>query len=396
MRPEPEATPSSGAPAGLATPPEPEGLTPAWLTQALRCGGVLRRASVVALEAGPLGPGQGLTGRLARLRVRYDVEEPGAPGSLIAKFPAGPGPIRELGRMFRLYQREARFYQELAPRAGLPTPRLYWAAETSDGLPVLLLQDLTEASPGDLLAGCNLARAEHLLGWLARMHAAWWASPELERLPWLPTPNDALVVQFIGSRGPDAWDTFLRRFRRHLPPPLMTLGKRMQRNPTVLDRLAAPPLTLVHGDFRLNNLLFAASDGPLLAVLDWQTAVRGRGPMDVACLFASSLSPADRREAERELLPRYHRALLENGVRGYSFQQCWEDYRLAVINLFSQIVFLNAVLDMPSLLRDEVEPVTGQRLLSALLELDPLELLPSPSPWRRWASALGWLLGRPA
>jgi len=38
-----------------------------------------------------------------------------------------------------------------------------------------------------------------------------------------------------------------------------------------------------------------------------------------------------RRALERRLLARYHAGLLERGVQGYAWADCWRDYRLAVI-----------------------------------------------------------------
>lgn len=154
---------------------------------------------------------------------------------------------------------------------------------------------------------------------------------------------------------------------------------------SVLDRLAARPVTLVHGDLRINNVMITDVDkGAVRAVLDWQTAVRGRGPMDIASLFTSSLQPDDRRVAEAELIPAYHQLLLRLGVRDYTFDECWRDYRLAVANQFSQVVFLSSVLDLEGRLEEGVSAATGLRLAAALVQLDVVELLGARRLWRRW------------
>jgi hypothetical protein len=126
---------------------------------------------------------------------------------------------------------------------------------------------------------------------------------------------------------------------------------------------------------RANNVLFSA-DGRPRAFIDWQTAVRGRGPIDVANLFVSSLHPGDRQAAERELLPRYRDLLVQAGVRGYSWEDCWLDYRLAVLNQFSQVVMLGHMLEVDEQLEDGVGAVTGGRLVAALLDLPLDDLLP--------------------
>jgi aminoglycoside phosphotransferase (APT) family kinase protein len=84
----------------------------------------------------------------------------------------------------------------------------------------------------------------------------------------------------------------------------------------------------VHSDYRLDNMLFAAgrADRPL-TVVDWQTVQLGVGPSDVAYFLGSAFEPELRRSCERDLLLRYHRALVEDyGVSGYPFDQCWHDY----------------------------------------------------------------------
>jgi hypothetical protein len=147
--------------------------------------------------------------------------------------------------------------------------------------------------------------------------------------------------------------------------------------------LSAPPRTLVHADLRINNLMFDPTNGQLAAVIDWQSTVAARGPLDVARLFVNNLEPEDRWHAERELLPEYHSRLLRLGVQGYSYEECWRDYRLAVINQFGQVVVLSSLLDIDEQLDKDLGPKTGTRLVVALLELPLMELMQSRALWRR-------------
>jgi hypothetical protein len=53
----------------------------------------------------------------------------------------------------------------------------------------------------------------------------------------------------------------------------------------------------------------------------------GSGPSDVAYILGSAFAPERRRSCERDLLIRYHRALVEDyDVSGYPFDHCWRDY----------------------------------------------------------------------
>ena len=72
---------------------------------------------------------------------------------------------------------------------------------------------------------------------------------------------------------------------------------------------------LVHGDFRLDNLLFGTGPGaPPITTVDWQTVSYGFGLSDVAYLLSAGLTPADRRANEDGLLHVYREALAAHGV----------------------------------------------------------------------------------
>lgn len=110
----------------------------------------------------------------------------------------------------------------------------------------------------------------------------------------------------------------------------------------LLTEFSTPPRTILHGDYRLDNLFFGTPQGDApLAVIDWQILSAGRGPYDAAYFLCGSLSPADRRSHEMEILRSYHRTLEEYGVRGYSFEQCAWDYRHCA--LFCQYIPVTSV-----------------------------------------------------
>jgi aminoglycoside phosphotransferase (APT) family kinase protein len=104
-----------------------------------------------------------------------------------------------------------------------------------------------------------------------------------------------------------------------------------------VDALAAAmcegPNTLVHGDFRVDNLVFAADGGPPL-VFDWQAISRGSGVVDAAQLITLGLRPDDRRAHETALLRTYHEGLAEGGVT-ISEDDLMAGYRLGIAYLFA-------------------------------------------------------------
>ena len=76
--------------------------------------------------------------------------------------------------------------------------------------------------------------------------------------------------------------------------------------PGLLDDLATEPTTMVHGDWRADNLLFEP-DGSV-AALDFQLIGTGRGTYDLAYFITQSLDRADAAAHERGLFDRWRPA----------------------------------------------------------------------------------------
>ena len=105
--------------------------------------------------------------------------------------------------------------------------------------------------------------------------------------------------------------------------------------------------TLVHFDYRADNLFFDNSSGEV-AVIDWQSISQGGGAADVGYLMGQNLDNAVRREHENDLLRTYHATLEANGVTGYSFEQFFDDYRLGLVYGWVIPVFAVGSLDSSS------------------------------------------------
>jgi hypothetical protein len=57
---------------------------------------------------------------------------------------------------------------------------------------------------------------------------------------------------------------------------------------------------------------------------------------------------ADRRAWEHDLVRAYYQTVCAGGVDGYSFDQCWEDYRLGIFRPLHRLVVAGAGLDFSS------------------------------------------------
>lgn len=354
-----------------AFPGGPEALTTAWLSSVLG-------AEVVGVTSTPVGQGRGLAGVLVRLELTYAGPQPlTAPDSLVAKFATGYEPMRLGARYMRIYEREVRFYQEFATEAGIRVPASYYGdVDAAGDAFVLLLEDLSAATPGDDLANLAPDLVAAIAEQLASMHARWWGAPRLSA-PWLPSfdASGAVWQQLFDGIWPEVRDDGTL-----VPPDARSAGDRVVGQIAALRaRLSSLP-TLLHGDVRPDNLmLYGASASDPMVLIDWQNVTGGNAAYDLAYLLLTALTPEERRVHEEPLLRSYHRALRAGGVTGYDLDRCREDYRLAMIEPFARMLFLLARghADAAEERQPRVLAQIVQRSAAALLDLDSVALLPA-------------------
>ena len=315
----------------------PKGLrdiTPRWLTQALFGKGEPGGPSITGYSAETIAEGRGFMSRLFRLRLDYDSDSDGQPVSVIAKLPSADPLLRTVFDRLGQNRREVRFYQEMASISNLQVPRCYHCGmDPATGDTVLLLEDMGRARQGDSVAGCSMDEARFCIGQLAGFHASWWDSPLLDRLHWMPLKDGeagAYQEMYAG-----AWSSLLEKAGGGMPQGLRLLGDRLAPEVHgIKARLAGPPRTIVHGDYRLDNCFFSTTAGiRSVVVFDWEFCGRGRGAYDVATFISEAFPPQRRREEELGLLGEYHAILESNGVRGYTFEECLDDYRFSMLEI---------------------------------------------------------------
>ena len=320
---------------GLIVPQCLSDITPCWLTEALNCGRDSGDPPVTGYTAEALAEGKGFMNQLFRLRLHFDPGPADLPDTVIAKLPSADPLLRTVFDRLGQNRREVGFYRNLAASPHMPTPRVYHSAmDPATGKTILLLEDLGSLRQGDSVAGCTLDDARLCIGQLARFHASWWDSPLLDRLDWMPLREaDAVAYDQIY---PGAWAALVEKAGEGMPPGLRLLGDRLISDMRrIKTSLSQPPLTVVHGDYRLDNCFFSAgATSQQVVVIDWEFCTKGRGTYDVATFISEAFSAERRREVELGLLREYHSILQEHGVRGYTFEECMYDYRLSMLELF--------------------------------------------------------------
>ena len=91
------------------------------------------------------------------------------------------------------------------------------------------------------------------------------------------------------------------------------------------------PKSVVHGDFRVDNLLFYA-DGSRPIIVDWGGIAAGAPVADISYFIGGSLEPEERRSAEHRLVRDYLDALLAQGIGDLSWEECWRQYAMHAVN----------------------------------------------------------------
>ena len=322
-------------------PVHPDDLTKEWLTRTLRNNGALTRAKVTGVRTELLGKDKGMAGQLARIHLDYDVVEEAGPRTLVTKFSPPDAQTRTRLHTMGFYEREVGFYEDLADHSPLRTPRCYFSAvDGEEGACLLILEDLEPARNGSWVAGCSLAEAELAIGAVAAFHARWWRHPYLTDKPWLELRGLTSIEQ-APVFFQETWEPFLDKLGPRATAEIRQTGTWLTSYLGALYQYLyrKPPCTLVHNDYQADNLFFTAGGGDTMsvAVLDWQLVTHGRAVLDVAWFLGGNLDPVHRRDHEQRLLRSYHAGLVDNGAMQYTFEQCWDDYRLAMLLSFSRV-----------------------------------------------------------
>jgi hypothetical protein len=297
----------------------PADLTAGWLTAVLNC------SAVSGFTVERIGTGQ--MSECFRVRLTYDGDTRG-PDSVVLKVAASDPVSRQTGVSLGLYEREVRFYREIAPRLSGPVTPCYHAAfDAAAGAFDVLLGDADPAVVGDEIRGAAIEQALLAVTELARLHGPLLGDTALADAPWLnrnAPVNQALITALYAG--------FVQRYGDRIAPPHRVVCERLVAAFDAYLATEADDQTfgLVHGDYRLDNLLFGApgADRPL-TVVDWQTVTRGPAMTDLAYFLGGALPVADRRAHGDELIAAYHAALgpaalisaadVRAGVRRQSF-----------------------------------------------------------------------------
>ncbi len=345
----------------------PDDLTAEWLTGAIGAGTVER------FSTERIGTGQ--MSECYRVALTY-AEGAAGPGSVVLKVAASDPDSRQTGLALGLYEREVRFYTDVAPRIGGPVAPCYDAGFNGDtGVFHLLLGDASPAVVGDEIRGATIEQAMLAMAELGRLHAPLLGDATLAESEWLnrESPmNQALIAQLYAGFV-ERYGDAITSAHREVCERFVASFDEYRDQEAASDRVHG----LVHGDYRLDNMLFGEADADRpLTIVDWQTVTWGPAMTDVAYFLGCALPDDVRRDNYDALLQAYHDALGPNA--GVSLEDVREGVRRQ--SFFGvMMAFVASMLVERTERGDEMFLVMLRRHSQHVLDTDALKTLPEPA-----------------
>ena len=330
---------------------------------------------VATVAATRIGTGQVALSLL--LELTWDVDDAALPHRLVAKIPAVEEASRQAAAMHRTYELETGFYSDLTGMVAVPHPRALHVAFDAGSGAFTLIMEVAPGEVGDQLVGCSPAAAEAIVDAAVGLHAPTWGrAEELLSHGWLTRPDAATLELRVGAYR-HLLPGFIERFSARLGAEVLDTARWLGEHLVEVALAYRSPMCLVHGDFRLDNMLFdpsaSASSGAVsVTVVDWQTVGLGRGAVDVAYALGSGLSTDDRRRVEESLVARYANGLAGAGVG--VVDDVAHDYRLgATSGLAMSVIASQLVASTPR--GDEMFAVMAERHAAQMVDNATMELV---------------------
>ena len=356
------------------TLPPPEFVTSAeamdhgWLQKMFHAAGldVPRIAMVRSVE--PIG--NGTTSQVFRLHFGYNADAANYPQAVIAKVPSARAAGMGDQVQFYGYDREIQAYRFFGTKPPFRIPGHYFAEARGADSFCLVMEDVeANGRPGDQIAGCSIAEAEAVVREFAAMHRHYINDASVKDLSWpIRHADRADAMAQLYGKG-------MERFRRYA-------GEMTDRDMAIMDAVTplagpwsaarAPFETIIHGEPRVDNIMFEHGEGGVRACLiDLQQITLGDPVFDLAYFLSGSIDPVDRAACERRLVAE-HASALHAVHPAYDPEDAWERYRQNAISGMLATVGATALVE-PSPHIDKLLLTLARRNCATIADLDGIE-----------------------
>jgi thiamine kinase-like enzyme len=291
----------------------------------------------------------------------------------VGKF-ASPVPgNRAVAMAYRMYEREVAFYRQIASTIDVSAPHCFAAEiDPTTGDFVLLLEDLSALTTGDQVAGCSAATAKKIIDAIVPLHAKFWGHPEDLGVDAVPRIDGDAQMVGITAACEVGWDPCMAKFGHVVADEITQSRDRFLAAVPEMHRMIGRRVqTIIHGDVRLDNLMFGDDK---VVLLDWTLSI-STGLQDVAYLLSQNVTTDERRAHETELLEHYRQRLAEHGI-DHPLEQIWDDYRTAVLYMFCYAVVIAGTLDPANERGSAFMEKLVERASATFIDHDILAMLP--------------------
>ena len=262
----------------------PQELNREWLSDALG-------RPIESFEMCPIGGGKGNLGDLVLLSLE-DGEQ------LVAKFAANRQESLNAAKRSGLFEREIKFYHELAPKLDLRLPALFASAyDPSSAYFIMLLEYLEPIKESDSISGIGIDHTRQVFAELSKLHTQ---GKDLVDTPWVQTMISQDRINNLTIMIEKGWPV-LQDICGELVDPLKEIDL-LEKFLETMSYLNTLDQTIVHGDVKPDNLIISSQG---VVIIDWQGFGTGPPAWDIAYCMCQCLTTEERRLYESELLANY-------------------------------------------------------------------------------------------
>lgn len=329
-------------------------------------------ASVVGMTQQPIGTGQMSESR--RLTLEYS-RPCGLPTTMVAKYESSSEASRAASKATRTYEVETSFYREVRHLVAVNAPQCYFTEfdPATDDF-ALLLSDFSPCTQGDQLAGCSVADARDAVREIAGLHGPLWEDERIKQMPWLHRNSSDNPLD-VGALYGMLYPGFAARYAGRLSAEALATGEQLARAPRDYFSYEPTRFSVIHGDYRLDNVLYLSSPAgsSRVGVVDFQTAAVGCPLLDVVYFVGAGLVAEDRRRVEESIVADYVDRLSEFSV-ALSLDEAWSLYRRYAFGGFVMAVIASMIVQQTDR-GDEMFMAMANRHAQQVVDLDSFSAL---------------------
>lgn len=287
-------------------------LTPAWFTAVLRDSGTLAATSnVTEVQLDRIGDDESMMSALYLASLTCDTAGE-APDRVVVKLASTSEEMRMTAALFRFYDREVLFYDRFAHTVDARIPGHHLARmHPEEPQFVIVMEDIGGGRQVDQITGLDLPDTMAAMDAIADFQAPnWGADLSAHADTMIPFDSEPLHM-LIPDNFANGWQRTKPKLTDEIAPEVVEMCDRFgEICPQILEAMNGPD-TVIHGDYRAENLSFD-SEGILL--FDFQLACIAHGAVDVGYCLSQSVRSDVLSEHGDALLERYIDRLAGHGI----------------------------------------------------------------------------------